>query len=211
MNYELFFVTLHTIMITPTEYIQLKAFARQDGVILGLIWIAAFACFIGSMTDSSLQLGFIVGLLSTPFVVYYMLRHYRDKVLDGSISFSRAFAFTAFTMGYASLIMAAATFVYFHFFDKGDFIGTLMANIKLPEVQKTFTDAGIKYEDIEEQLTVVSQSRPIDFALSVFTEGLVTAFAHGALLGLLGRKKKKELGDPTPSPPKGGSLPLGDI
>ncbi len=177
-------------MITPTEYIQLKAFARQDGVILGLIWIAAFACFIGSMTDSSLQAGFVLFLLSTPIVVFYMLRHYRDKVLDGSISFGRAFTFISFTMGYASLIMAATTFIYFHFLDNGAFFGTLMTNIKMPEVQKTFTDAGIKYEDIEQQLALISQSRPIDFAFSVFTEGLLAAFIHGAIFGLLGKKKR---------------------
>lgn len=176
-------------MITSTEYIQLKAFARQDGVFLGLIWVVAFACFIGSMTDSSLQLGFMIGLLSTPFVVYYMLRHYRDKVLDGSISFYRAFTFISLTMVYASMIMAAATFVYFHFLDNGTFFGTLMANIKLPEVQQAFTDAGIKYEELEEQMNIMSQSRPIDFAFSVFTEGIIVALAHGALIGLLGRKK----------------------
>lgn len=176
-------------MIKPTEYIQLKAFAKQDGLILGLIWIAAFACFIGSMTDGSLQIGFVAGILSTPFVVFFMLRHYRDKVLDGSISYRRAFAFTAFTMGYASLIIAAATFVYFHFFDKGDFFGTLMANIKLPEVQQAFTDAGMKPDEIEQQLSMVSQSRPIDFAFSVFTEGIIIALLHGALLGLFIKRK----------------------
>ena len=32
--------------MTPAEYIQLKAFARQDGALLFLLWIASFACYI---------------------------------------------------------------------------------------------------------------------------------------------------------------------
>ena len=178
-------------MISPTEYIQLKAFAKQDGLILGLVWIAAFACFIGSMSDASLQLGFVVGLLSTPFVVFYMLRHYRDKVLTGTISYKRAFAFIALTMVYASLILAAATFAYFYFVDKGDFFGTLMENIKMPEVQQTFSDAGLNPSEIEQQLSMASQSRPIDFAFSVFFEGIVFAMIHAAIIALLGAKRVK--------------------
>lgn len=178
-------------MISPTEYIQLKAFARQDGLILGLVWVAAFACFIGSMSDASLQLGFVVGLLSTPFVVFYMLRHYRDKVLTGTISYKRALAFIALTMVYASLILAAATFAYFYFVDKGDFFGTLMENIKMPEVQQTFSDAGLNPSEIEQQLSMASQSRPIDFAFSVFFEGIVFAMIHAAIIALLGAKRVK--------------------
>ena len=178
-------------MITPTEYIQLKAYARQDGLILGLIWIAAMACFIGSMTNAQWQRGFFLGTLSTPFVVFWMLKHYRDRVLQGSISYKRAFAFIAFTMVYASLIIAAATFVYFYFIDDGALFGTLMQNIKLPEVQQAFTDAGMSPKEIEEQLQMVARSRPIDFAFSVFFEGIVIAMIHAALLAILGKKVKK--------------------
>ncbi|MBQ9236945.1 MAG: DUF4199 domain-containing protein [Prevotella sp.] len=178
-------------MISTIELVQLKAYARQDGLILGAIWIAAFACFIGSMSDASLQLGFIVGALCTPFVVFYMLRHYRDQVLTGAISYRRAFAFIAYTMMYASLLLAAATFAYFNFIDSGNFFGTLMSNIKLPEVQQAFTDAGMDPRDIEEQLSLMSQSRPIDFAFSVFFEGVVFALIHAALLSLLGKKRAR--------------------
>ena len=179
------------LMISAIELVQLKAYARQDGLILGAVWIAAFTCFIGSMNDASLQLGFTTGIISTPFVVFYMLRHYRDKVLTGTISYRRAFAFIAYTMTYASLLLAAATFAYFHFIDNGTFFGTLMANIKLPEVQQAFTDAGMSPQDIEEQLALVSETRPIDFAFSVLFEGIIIAVIHAALLGLLGKKKIK--------------------
>ena len=33
-------------MMTAPEYIQLKAFARQDGAFLALLWVAAFFLYI---------------------------------------------------------------------------------------------------------------------------------------------------------------------
>lgn len=179
-------------MISPIEYIQLKAFARQDGFILGIVWIIAFSCFIGSMSDSSWQLGFIIGVLSTPFVVYYLLRHYRDDVLTGSISFKRAFAFNALIIIYASIILAAATFVYFYFLDHGNFFGTLMANIKLPEVQQSFRDAGMDPKDVEAQLSIITESRPIDFAFSIFFDGILLSLTLGSIIAIIGRRKARQ-------------------
>ena len=33
-------------MIKPEDIIQVKAFARQDGAFLSLLWIVSFACII---------------------------------------------------------------------------------------------------------------------------------------------------------------------
>lgn len=180
-------------MISQSDYIQLKAFARVDGLILGCIWTIAFACFIGSMSDASLQLGFMVGVLCTPFVLYYMLRNFRDKVLDGSISFRRGFAFTAFTGFYASIIIGAATFVYFQFMDNGKFFGRLLENIKVPEIAQAFRDAGMNPDEIASQMTLLAQMRPVDVAFSVFFDGTLTAVVLGLLIGLLGRRKRNDL------------------
>lgn len=52
-------------MINPEEIIQLKAFARQDGTFLGLIWIASFACYVGEFHTSSLgMLALILAVIS---------------------------------------------------------------------------------------------------------------------------------------------------
>ena len=61
----IFFVILHpnlvTRFMTPEEYKQLKAFARQDGALLSLLWIGAMACYIQGL--SSPILGMIAMLL----------------------------------------------------------------------------------------------------------------------------------------------------
>ena len=99
-------------MISQEEYIQLKAFARQDGLLIGALWIITFGCFVGSMSAPDIQIGFIAGVIATPFVMYYRLKRFRNNILDGSISYGRALTFCLLTTAYASLIIAAATMIY---------------------------------------------------------------------------------------------------
>ena len=176
-------------MISSAEYIQLKAYARQDGIFLGILWIIAFACLIHSMQDPSLQFGFIIGAIATPFLAYYRLKHFRDKVLEGHISFRRAFAFVTFTMGYGSIIMAAATYIYFYFLDHGTFIGFLQQSFSTPEVRNSIMQTGVDIQEMEKQIQAMSQIRPIDFAFSVFSNGIISAFFMGIIIGFLGKRQ----------------------
>ena len=41
--------------MTAPEYIQLKAYARQDGFFLALLWTASFACYILGITNQMLD------------------------------------------------------------------------------------------------------------------------------------------------------------
>ena len=47
------------------------------------------------------------------------LKRFRDNVLEGVISFSRALLYSMLVYFYAALLMAAAQFVYFQFIDNG--------------------------------------------------------------------------------------------
>ena len=171
-------------MISSAEYIQLKAYARQDGIFFGVLWIITFACLVYSMQDPSLQFGFIAG-----FLAYFRLRHFRDKVLEGNISFRRAFAFITFAMGYGSIIMAAATYIYFYFLDHGTFISVLQQSFSAPEVRESIKQAGVDIREMEKQLQAMSQIRPIDFAFSVFSNGIISAFFMGAIIGFIGKRQ----------------------
>ena len=85
-------------MIRIETLVQLKAFARQDALLLALVWTASFACM------TIVQAGIIGNLLAlaTPFVVGWRLTKFRDHALYGYISFRRAFAYCAYVFFYAS-------------------------------------------------------------------------------------------------------------
>ena len=58
-------------MNTEQNLVQTRAFARQDGAILGLVWIVSFAFTMLAVKPDQSFLGLIGNLLliSTPFVV----------------------------------------------------------------------------------------------------------------------------------------------
>ena len=175
-------------MISPSEYIQLKAFARQDGFFLGCLWIFTLGCFIGSMSDSPLQIGFIAGVITTPIMMYRLLKHYRDRIIGGNISFKRAFCFVALMVVYAAIILAAATFIYFYFFDDGAFMSHMQQQMAIPQIRNSFTNAGMDVKMLDEQLGLLSQSRPVDMAFSLFCNSTFTGFIAAAIIAIIGKK-----------------------
>ncbi len=177
-------------MISLEEYTQLKAFAKQDGLFIGLLWIVTLGCFVGSMWSPEVQIGFIAGVITTPFIMYFRLREFRNRILGGCISYGKAVIFCLLTMTYASLILAAATLVYFYFIDNGMLITTLQNNIAIPEIREMFKQMGMDPSLLEAQITEIGKLRPIDFAFSIFFNGIVTSAFLSVILGLVGMRRK---------------------
>ena len=92
----------------PIEFKQLKAFARQEGTYVGLIWIVSFACFIGEFSSPILGLTAMILAVISPFFLAIRLKRFRDQARDGAISFRRALAFCILAFFYASLLFAVA-------------------------------------------------------------------------------------------------------
>ncbi|MCD8282659.1 MAG: DUF4199 domain-containing protein, partial [Prevotella sp.] len=107
-------------MFNAVNLLQVKAFARQDGIILALVWMLSMWLLICHPENSW---GSIL-MLSTPFFVGWRLQVFRNKVLDGAISFRRGFCFSCYIFFYASIIFALGQFVYFQYLDHGTFLTT---------------------------------------------------------------------------------------
>ena len=91
--------------------IQLRAFARIDGIYMALLWTLSFGSIIlfpESMWGTMLA-------IATPFLACARLRVFRDYALDGAISLRRAYAYLWYVFFYASLIFAAIQLLSFLF------------------------------------------------------------------------------------------------
>ena len=102
-------------MIKIEEFMQLKAFARVDALLLTLLWTVSFACvtMIGAGTMGNLL------AMATPFFIGWRTCLFRNNVLNGRISLRRAYAYSLYNFVYASLAFALVQFVYFRFIDNG--------------------------------------------------------------------------------------------
>ncbi|MBR1547940.1 MAG: DUF4199 domain-containing protein [Prevotella sp.] len=165
--------------MTPEEYVQLKAFARQDGALLSLLWIGAFVCYLKGLASPLLSMTSLLLIIATPFYAAMRLRHFRDYARQGLISFGRGYAFTVLTFFYAGLLLAAALFVYFTFLDNGYLLGQFTQIMNTDEGQQLMQMYGIS-EQVSQSLSEMSEMRPIDFALNMLSVNIMT----GLLLGL---------------------------
>ena len=58
----------------------------------------------------------------------------------------------------------------------------------MPEIQETFTQAGVDLKEIDKQMQIFSQTRPIDIAFSMFFNTLVSGIILSLLLSMIGSK-----------------------
>lgn len=154
-------------MINVTALIQLKAFARQDGFLLFLLWMASFAVIVNN--PASLWGSLLA--MATPFYVGYLLARFRNYALYGFISFRRALAFSLYTFFYASLLFAVAQFVYFRYLDHGTFLAMLTASMKT--LEPFYRAQGISVSELQQSLAMIGQLTPIETAFVFMMQNIL--------------------------------------
>ncbi len=157
------------VMATYQEIEQVQAFSRVDGAVVALFWIISFACFVGNFSNPLLGLlSFVIGAVSLVFAAL-RLRQFRDNVLDGSITFLRAYGYSTMTYLYAALLFAAAQFIYFQFIDHGYLMNQYSTISQSKEFIEMMQVYGIKPEDLKLGMDNIAALRPIEIALQFFT------------------------------------------
>ena len=126
-------------MINVQNLVQTRSFARQDGAILGLVWIVSFAFTMLAVKPDQSFLGLIGNLLliSTPFVVGKRLKSFRDYALEGTISFRRGTFYCMQTFFNATLLLTVVQFLWFSFMDMGPFMALLESTYQ-PVMQEVY-------------------------------------------------------------------------
>lgn len=108
-----------------------KQYAMYFGAYLGIYMILKFILFPLTFIVPLVSLLYIGLLIAVPFIVYYYLRTYRDKICGGSIKFGTAYFFSLQVFFYGALLTSVAHFVYFQFIDNGFVMNHLMAQINM--------------------------------------------------------------------------------
>ena len=173
--------------MTPHELIQLKAFARQYGLFMGLFWIASFACFI-CQTTPFITFLFDITIFLIPVVAAFFLRNYRDNILGGRISLLRGFVFLMMIFFYATLILAIGQWAYFEYLDNGRLITTITNRLNDPEFVTAIGKMGMKKEEMLTGIRSIGDVRPIDFAFSFMWMNIVVGAVISWVTALMMRR-----------------------
>lgn len=173
-------------MTTREEYEQIKAFARIDGAIMGVMWIISFACFIAQFYMPLLNMAALIFGIASIIVSAIRLRNFRDNILDGVISYWRAYGYSLLTYFYAALLLAAAQYIYFQFIDHRFLLNQYTAMTSSPEFKSMMTLYGIKADEMKLTMDTIATLRPIDIALQFLTTnlffGIVISWPMAALI-----------------------------
>lgn len=173
--------------MTAPEYVQLKAFARIDGVWLSLLWIASFALYIVGLRSPGYGLAAMCLAVITPFFVGSRLRHFRDESLSGIISFRRGWAYTIYVFFYGGLLFALAQWAYLTFMDQGYMMKTITEALSTPETAEALRQMGMT-EALAESLDQLGQMRPIDLSLNMLTTNILAGIVLGLPIAAVIRK-----------------------
>ena len=104
--------------------------AMNFGLVVGIYYIAKFCLFPMSLGSSFAGVLFLGLTLVVPFLLYRLTELYRDRYLGGDITFSHALSFATLTIGFGSLLAAAAHYIYFAFIDGGAMVGALEQSVE---------------------------------------------------------------------------------
>jgi len=178
--------------MTAPEYIQLKAYARQDGFFLAILWIVSFASYIVGLSNQLLAMASLLMVVSTPFFVANRLRKFRDEGREGVISFGRSYAYTIFVFFYGAVLLAVAQYLYFAYLDDGYLVNSFSKMMTSEEGRTMLEQYGMT-KVIDESLTEMATTRPIDYALNVLTINILLGFIFGVPIGLIMQKKRLKI------------------
>ncbi len=170
--------------MTPAEYIQLKAFARQDGALLALLWVATFALYIIGVSNQLLGLAAVMLMLYTPFFVGELLGKFRDYGREGLISFRRGYAYTIFVFFYGGVLFAIAQYLYFAYLDNGFLLSQFSKVLTSEEAKQMLQQYGMT-QMADESLQEMASIRPIDYALNMLTINIALGFLLGIPISLI--------------------------
>ena len=104
--------------------------AMNFGLIVGGYYIVKFCLFPLALHSTFVSMVFLGLTAVVPFLIYMLVKRYRDQYHGGLLEFSRAYVFSVLTMGFGSLLAAAAHYIYFAYIDGGNMMAVLMQNIE---------------------------------------------------------------------------------
>lgn len=177
-------------MVDFVKLIQTRAFARQDGAILGAVWIASFAFTMWSVHPNHAFWGLLANILiiSTPFVVAKRLKAFRDYALDGVISFRRSLFYCMQTFFYATLLLTIVQYLWFRFLNTGTFMTQLMETY-----HTMLMSSNIPEGEINTVMEAFGMMSPIAWASAfMITDLIVGAVLSPFIAALMSRKAKKQ-------------------
>lgn len=178
------------------QYPTIINYAMNTGVVVGAYYIGKFCLFPLSFSSAFSGLLFIGLTLLVPYLIYRLVRTYRDRCLDGHIEFVQALVYAMLIMTFGSILAAAAHYIYFAFIDGGRMVGALEQSIEqfsaidLSTLGTAGNDSSIAqlnqyFEMMKTTATQIKALTPIDITMGMLSNNISWAIIIAFPIALL--------------------------
>lgn len=136
--------------------------ALNYGLILGAYYFAKYILMVVGFQVPMLNLVYLFLTLLVPFLVYYLVKHYKDHYAGGVLPFFDAWRFSFLMMIGAALLIAVVHYLFYKYVAPPDFLEqTIAQTIEL-----------LKASGQESTLTKSVEEMPIPTAADMMLSGL---------------------------------------
>ena len=157
-------------MINFNAITQTKAFARQDGVFLSMLWMITFALVVYlPKTD----LGGLL-IFSTPLFVAWRMIRFRNYALDGIMSYRRALVYCFYTFFYASLLFGVA-------------LGVMSSAVF--QMMPLYKQNGVSTQQLTDGLAMLEQLTPMELSFLIFIYGIMIGWFCSIFIAFFAKLK----------------------
>jgi hypothetical protein len=166
---------------------HLQKYAMHFGTYMGLYWILKFIIFPIGLVVPFLLFLFICLTIAVPFLGYYYVRTYRDKICGGSIRFAHAWVFTLFMYVFASILTAAVHFLFLRFIDQGRTVGILEKML-----QTDIAEMEPYKSSVQTLIDLMQTIPPIDMTIQLMSRNVVVGSILAIFTALIVMKRKRD-------------------
>ncbi len=176
--------------MTANKTLTLQEYAMRFGTLMGIFWILKFILIPLGFTIPLIQLLFILLTLFVPILGYLYARRFRNRYNGGTITFGRAYIFTFFLYIFASILTAAAHYIYFRFIDQGFLFDSYRKQIE--EVRQSVQgDMAAILDQSMETLNLIASFTPSEMTLNLLSNNIFYGMLLALPTALLVMKRKK--------------------
>ena len=172
-------------MISSQDIIQVRDYARQDGVFLALLWTAGFIATMYANTDAALGLIGNLATLATPFFVAYRLKAFRNDALEGHISFRRGLFYCMKTFFHGAVLLTVVQFLWFRYGNVSGFMTQWQASYEA--VIAAYQMSAAEARQLKEAVAMMS---PLAWASLFLIMEIIAGLVLSPIIAAIMQRKK---------------------
>lgn len=174
--------------------IEKKTTLQQDamyyGTLMGIFWTLKFILFpLGMTMPVMLVAFFILTFIGVPILGVSLVRQYRDRACQGTLTFSRAFLFTTFMYMFAALFATIAHYIYFRYMDNGLIVGTYQDMLAQMSAIASTEEMKASLDQFQQALDIISSLSPLDISIQLITQNIFYCTLLAIPIALLVKRK----------------------